>query len=102
MRIIVQNLESLVSVDVQTANEKTAGGMKEYKIIESWDVANLSGQINEFAKKGYELKFYQCHKDGNVTNEKHFAIMEKDAAKIINLMPEVMRAVHEGHIRETT
>lgn len=51
--------------------------MKEYKAFESWNTDELEATLNEYAKQGYVLTFYQSHKDGNMTNEKHFAVMEK-------------------------
>lgn len=55
--------------------------MKEYKAYECWNIEELESTLNRQAKEGFELKFYHCHRDGNVTNEKHFIVMEKERGK---------------------
>lgn len=49
----------------------------EYKVIEAWTTEELEMKLNDYAKQGFVLKSHQTHKDGNLTNEKHFVIMER-------------------------
>lgn len=53
--------------------------MKTYCVIDAWSAKDLEDQLCDAAILGYELKFYQSFKDGRMTNEKHFAILEKEA-----------------------